>query len=558
MSTPNSRRPSAPGITIPQSLRSCSSFSVEPKSEFLRSALEARRAKDIATPSPAESRPTPKRIVTSFTPTSDPWLDQALSEEDAPRATPIRRPRRPSEGALPRMPTQRELQTETEALKNNMFNLNLKLELLKKQNNELKDALDEANKRIEDLEPLEDENYDLRDDNNRLKLRMQDLEEENIQLNDANAEILKIQDETIANLEKQHSALDEAADMIYQLEKEKEEMTKTNAQLADQVAACQQFEDTLDGPSSDRFPGRIQSIDDSRPSTSHFDSDYYSQPGSPQVKVKTSRDLPQCSERAKNFFEMNLNGKKSVKELKQRVSDASIRHKARPRSPVPEVPQIPEGYEGVDRVARPQKEAVHTPTRRHRIVPPPQPALNTVGLSPAKSSSTAPRTPTGPKEGLRRMFKEGRVVERSRPPSNHPSPTLSHKASIYSALPSPSQTSVTSLPSTDNHIPQLSSGERLRGSSSADALHSTPAPPEISYPVPPSVTTDDLTSEVDYREKWWKDVRNVYPHNRGAAESTHATRPSGGSGMQRDFFFNGAENEDQFMRRAQGYMPRRK
>ena len=237
-----------------------------PKSDYLRHALEARRA-NASVPPPAEPPPI-TRSLTSTSLNADPWVEQAVSEEDAPQPAPNRRARRPSDGITLRVRTQRELQSETEALKAAMFNLNLKLELLKKQNHELKDQIDEANKRIEELEPFEDENLDLREDNDRLLLRMQDMEEDLIQQRDRNkqlrdeyAEMLQIQSDAVSELEKQNGAVEEAADMIYKLEDENALLKKENAKLKEQITNGQAaLNDTayrhadIDGHSVDRFP----------------------------------------------------------------------------------------------------------------------------------------------------------------------------------------------------------------------------------------------------------------------------------------------------------------
>jgi hypothetical protein len=90
--------PTGPTRPVRPTLLTTSSYNIEPKSEYLRHALEARRAKDNASTSPPrEPMPTPRRS-TSGTQPVDPWVEQAVSEEDVPQMTPIRRARRPSDG----------------------------------------------------------------------------------------------------------------------------------------------------------------------------------------------------------------------------------------------------------------------------------------------------------------------------------------------------------------------------------------------------------------------------------------------------------------------------
>ncbi|KAH7135974.1 hypothetical protein B0J11DRAFT_401845, partial [Dendryphion nanum] len=416
-------------------------FPVEPKSEFLRNAINARRAKDNPVLA-METRPTPKRATSSVTPSPDPWIDQAMSEEDTTRITPAsRRGRRPSDSALPRMPTQREQQAEMDAMKNTVFNANLKLELLSTQNCELKDSLELSEQRIRELEPLEEEVHDLQDQNNRLQLKVQDLEEENNQLHDArlhlrnenaelresNVEILKIQEETIANAEQHQSALDEAADMIVHLTQSNDDLKAENAKLqalvtSSQIRKTSSFGVQVDGLSGDRYPGRIQSIDESRPSTSHFDSDYYSQPDSPQSKAGSSREVNSYSERARNLQEINVQGKKSIQELKTRTSTASMRLLSRTSSPAPAVPKIPSAFHEPRGDVQTYKPTARTPSKHHKLV---LPNLQTATPnSPVKPSAGTPRTPTAPKEGLRGLYRGNRTIERARPSSSsYQSPT---------------------------------------------------------------------------------------------------------------------------------------
>ncbi|KAF2799296.1 hypothetical protein K505DRAFT_356776 [Melanomma pulvis-pyrius CBS 109.77] len=579
---PNSRRPArgtsetpaTPTATRP-SLSTNSSYTVEPKSEYLRNALEARRAKDNAsTPPPADPAPVSRR-TTSATMAADPWMEQAVSEEDIPQVTPIRRARRPSEGLPPRMRTQRELQTETEALKAAMFNLNLKLELLKKQNHDLKDQMDVANKRIEELEPLEEENFDLRDDNDRLLLRVQDMEEDivklrdqTIQLRDENSEIIQIQSDAVAELDKQIGAVEEAADMIFKLEDEKTQLKEENSKLKEQIERDQKALNdsgyrhaSVDGQSSEKYPARIYSIDESRPSTSHFDSDYYSQPSSPH---KASKESLSYSEPAKKFLEINITGKRSVQDLKKRVSEVSMR---RPKTPIPAVPQIPAAYQESQ-----APKAIKRTSRRHRPMAAQPPSIVTSLQSPMKAATTSlPRTPTsGTSEGLRGIFREKKILENPSRDSRRPSldfrGSLASKGSHGSQrshLSEAEQSSVISpLPrNSSRHAHTSSSVEQLKPDHQSDTEVSEWA----ASPPSPSADDENLTNEPDRRDQWWKNMNSLQnPLGRPTSVLASIPRPSqsraprASIGNERDFFFNGNEDEDQFMKRAARLAPRRR
>jgi predicted nucleic acid-binding Zn-ribbon protein len=501
---------------------------------------------------------------------------------------PGRRGRRPSEGGLPRLPTQREQQSENEALKTKMFNMSLQLELLKKQNNELKDQLEEANRRIDDLEPLEDQNIELREDNDRLTLKVHNMEEELVNLDDQHRELLSIQSETVNSMEKQHEALDEAAEVIINLEEGKvtfqEEIERLKEQLAQSSNDSEQCHGAcaLDGH-REKHPSRVYSIDESRPSTSHFDSDYYSQPASPQVRGKASKELARpskellsYSERAKNFIEQNVASKKSVQDLKKRFSDASMKQVERMKSPPPEVPEIPEIYhESYNKNA--VAKALARESRRHNAKPPTLQQqltpLSTRRPSTARASVT-PRTPTtpAPKDGLRELYREIKSVDRPsqvRPSSSHRSPTSSRPSRFSEAespfINPPQRRSSQYFSQQSYDQPATSSSEKLKASSS-EGLRTDTAPTEYqpSIPPPPSVETEDLMSLPD-TERWWKQVQAVHrpaaPANialAALADGTTSRRSRYPTGAPNLNLFNPAEDEDAFMNRAKCYMPKRK
>ena len=570
-----SQMPSTPtGLTRPT--LPTTSYTLEPKSEYLRNALEARRAKDNASTSPPPERvPAPRS--NSGTLAVDPWVEQAVSEEDVPQRTPIRRTRRPSDGIPPRMRTQRELQNETEALKATMFSLNLKLELLKKQNHDLKDQMDEANRRIEELEPMEDENLDLREDNDRLLLRMQDMEEDviklrdqNTQLRDENIEIIQIQTDAVAELDKQIGAVEEAADMILKLEDEKTLLKKEVLDLTEQMekdrkaASDAEYRHLgIDGQGTVKCPSRVYSIDESRPSTSHFDSDYYSQPSSPQITGgKASKESLSYSEPAKKFLEINMTVKRSVQDLKKRVSDVSMR---RPKTPIPEVPRIPDTYKETH-----AQQAIKRTSRRQLPLPTLPPSINTALRSPIKAHrETIPRTPTvQPSEGLRGIFRDKKAPQtqsrHSRRLSTDCRASLGSKGSHGSHS---SHHSEAERSSTINPPPRHSSRNARTSSSIEQAVNDIPSKTASEWAgTPSSHPVDDLTNEPDRRDQWWKNMNslpNQNPLGRQSSVRTPVPRPSPskaphGMENERDFFFNGNENEDQFMKRAHGLAPRRR
>lgn len=472
------------------------------------------------------------------------------------------------------MRTQRELQADTDAMKDALFSLNMKLELIRKQNNDLKDQIEEANSRIEELEPLEEENIELREVNNRLTLKMQEMSDDIIELKDQNKDILQIQDETVAEIEKRNAALQEAADMIIRLEAEKATLAQENSQLKGQVSGFQDQSPAggyagTDGSSGGRYPSRVYSIDESRPSTSHFDSDYYSQPGSPQVRTTSKESLPSLafSERAKNFLAMNKEGVRSVQDLKKRASDASMK-KMKPKSSIPEVPQIPDQYQEAQQVP---KNIRRTP-KRHRNTNPVPNAL--LAESDSAMNASTSMYPPSVQQGLRGMFRDNLTLNTSprdiRPSSSYANSPLVGRGSLGSRA---------SLPEADRPTPPnrgssrhaytSSSNEHLKKDSASD-LHTETATETSEWaelPPPPSVVSEDLTTELDFdrRDGWWKGVAKLHNNGRGrdfllsdtgteiSLAGTAARTALGAPYGEKDFFFNGAEDEEQFMRRVHGY-----
>jgi hypothetical protein len=601
MATPPSRRTvrgtaeTAPTVNTPPS--KIPSF-IEPKSDFLRHALDARRARDTPpTPTPA-SAPAPAAPVQANGPrrsasvasTRDPWIEHAASEEETAAKTAIRRTRRPSESAishLPRMPTHRELESQSETLKQTIYDLNLKLQLAREQTNKLKDALEAAHEQIAELQPYAEQNRDLKEENSELLRTKHDLEQALAEKCDESAEILRIQDATVTQIEQHHVALEEAADVIIQSEKTnaelREENTRLNAELAHarsstSSGSCYSTASLEDSPQ--KGPIRIYSIDESRPSTSHFDSDYFSQPASPHVKPKhPSGEKLAFSERARHFLELNVNGRNSVQELKKRVSDISVKKNRSPEERSPPVPTIPED---TPRMEEPKFIKRTTPSRRAPTLQPSP--LDTGGRMVHRSAPTTPKTPTGGKDGLRALFRNGNPVSNHSISSSHPHPQSQQSSAAAKTSrasepelhtgpfsPPPRQSS---RQAQTTH-PSSSSNERLVPvetwvrSRATDVDYAS----ELSVPPPPESVITDVPSTVDPHDRWWKDL-DGYPNTLERGRGKGNVNVSGGGGRERstrnqdaaialasratqpslggDFLFNMAEDEDAFIQRAKG------
>ncbi|KAF1977356.1 hypothetical protein BU23DRAFT_295103 [Bimuria novae-zelandiae CBS 107.79] len=344
MTTPNRRPgraslPFTPTSTEPSSRDRIDSFA-EPRSELLRHALDAKRvAQTTPTPTPTEPRQVQSETLRKTI--SDPWLDNAKDEEDVTKTTPVRRHRRPSEGAMPRMRTQRELQAENDSLKNAQMDLKIRLEALQNQHNKALDRVEEYQGRIEELEQYEDEVFDLRDENSKLIHKVQGMEYELTELRDTHEEILKISEETVAEMEKKEEALQEAAEIILGLEKDKaglleevEQLRKTRVPKL-QTEAAYNTDAYVTANEQPGYPARVHSIDESRPSTGYHDSDYYSMPASPHDKI-SQESMITVSERAKKFINMKQETKQSIKDLTRRLSNASLKQSKKKPEVVPQ------------------------------------------------------------------------------------------------------------------------------------------------------------------------------------------------------------------------------
>ncbi len=660
MSTPASpstpltplQRPLSPELTRPSMSRT-TSLNITPKSEYLRNALQARRAHITSPMSPSESRSQPPptlRLPEISTPETAPdiFAEYALSEEQTTPVSPIRR-RRPSDAGLPRSKTNRELTVEIERLKDSLMTSNMRVELLKKNNSQLQHDLTKAKEQIEELEPLEQENHDLREENDSLRLKVDNMDEEIEHLkdnNDAmrknNEELAALAEESASHWQDQEYAIDEAAECIVKLEEEKGGLAAELLRLKERVAALEDMSRsiTLVDGSPGRYPTRMYSIDESRPSTSHFDSDYYSQPASPSIKASGDSFISITpSERSKKFLDLSVERRQSARELGKRISAASLQALSiRPSCPVPEVPQIPAAY---------QQQAVRLIEEGSPEVAPIEPGryrtgqqliseslLDIARLSPTCSDSAPSRSPTPHSEGLRSLYNPDRPIGRRALSDSCP---VSHRTVSSSSNPVTPKTSQSSVlettspftPSRSANKPALtrSSAEHIQHRSPRHERHSSsgtafnvnirsrkeiPSPQRASMVHPPHVSVvSEQATESDPREdkdRWWRNMDRltlpqVLAQSQSAPAQPATQSPSVQQTMQplspqqtartlppvppekasspwqddsyvtvrpsrswdktkkttspiaeRDFFFNVAEDEDTFIRKATAWI----
>ncbi|KAF1944825.1 hypothetical protein EJ02DRAFT_305769, partial [Clathrospora elynae] len=635
--------PSTPDQTRPRITRT-GSASIAPKSEYLRNALQARRAQNTPTPAPLEMRfppppaPKPSDIKTPET-SPDVFAEFALSEEQMAPVSPVRR-RRPSDSGPSRMKTSRELTNEVERLRETLMTTNMRVELLKTNNKELQHSLTEANEQLEQLERLEDENYDLQTENTQLRDKVERMAEEITRLRDTNDEHCKtneeltaIASESAAHWQAHEFAIEEAAECIIKMEEEKCLLSTELKQLKERVAAIEftssPTSTLVDG--SPRYPSRVYSVDELRPSTIHFDSDYYSQPGSPPPPVKASSESIASftpSERSKKFLDLTEERRRSARDLVKRMSAASLKALTRASpSPPPEVPRIPSEFQRQTR--RIVEEQMPMPPQnipsRHRKGRPavPPSLLDAAEISPVRPKSVAQQAPTSHPDGLRGLYhpdnpSRSRPSIESRLATNHVSSAnagsfASRQQSLADLSPRvPSRgSSKHATGSSSEHLPRSSPLHRhqLEGMGFAHTPRTTPASGSSEWAslVPTtSVSTlsqNDLTSEVDPREdkeRWWRSMDRLtlpqvlaqqqqsahgiqhpqHLHHTNATRPADESRPrkfdainsslesqwSGGRQSRtapsiahnspymandfKDFLFNGAESEEDFLRRA--------
>lgn len=424
---------------------------------------------------------------------------------------------------------------------------NMRVELLRKSNSDLQHDLTEAKERIEQLEPLEEDYHDLQDENYHLRNKLEKVGEEMERLKDANDTTWRNNEELVHSnkqlsalaeqnkelWQSQESALDEAVEYIIKLEAEKDALAAELKPLKERVGALETASPAttfVDG--MDRFPTRVYSVDESRPSTSHFDSDYYSQPDSPYVKPSSASVISFTpSERSKRFLDMTEDRRKSARDLVKRMSVASLKALSiRSPSPPPAVPQIPEAFQEDKFKAIPKTPAQH---RKGRHVIPLSLLKDEAMLSPTRIESLGRSSPAPHAEGLRGLYRPDRLSRsqtlndirplssRNATPTNHSSFSKRRTlvADVSPRIPSRGSSKHVHTDSSSEHLPRRTLHHRKH--SVADLQCSTDTAESIAESADseweniaaphavPAVSENDLTTELDPREdkdRWWRNM----------------------------------------------------
>jgi hypothetical protein len=470
------------------------------------------------------------------TPKSSPDVfdEFALTEEQTAPVSPIRR-RRPSDTGHPTSKTNRELTNEIEKLKDTLMTANMRVELLKKDNRKLQHELTAAKEQVERLEPLEDDNYELRAENKQLKLKLDKMSEDISNLKEANEEhrrnneeLTTIASETASHFEAHETALAEAAECIIQMEEEKGVLSEELKMLKERVMVIESHSpaSTLVN-SPDKYPPRVYSVDEERPCTSHFDSDYYSQAeDAPEVKPSSEsiRSFTP-SERSKKFLDLTEERRRSARDLSQRMSAVSLKalREASP-TPAPELPQIPTQYQqqiptiiADDRSATPSRTPV---PHRQGHQPSSRTLMEAAEISPARPHTVAPQAAARQSEGgLRGLYRPRRSSSSRKSSDRRPSSYVERAGHQQFQTEAPPH--VPSRTNSKHTNPSTNSGERhTRRHLQSDAdrptsLYSQPNReieemlPCHSSPHDSNASTTDLVSVVDPREDkdgWWRSL----------------------------------------------------
>ncbi|KAH6633358.1 hypothetical protein C7974DRAFT_170033 [Boeremia exigua] len=607
--------------SAPAFKRSATSMSI-PKSKCLRNVLEARRAQNTSAqnlPQLAAIDALPQRLATPSAPHTPIASPDAFDEFDLPEEimtpeSPIRKTR-PHEkiDTPPRGRTNQELSAEVEKLRNELFKQNIRVELLNKSNHELQAKWVKAREEAEQLKPLAEENYELCAENKKLTERLiaaQDdidhideisdefdklyLENEAVgQVNEALKKevvnLTNINEEAVTNLQEMEEALDEAVEMITDLEGEKMQLNIEVDDLKSRVAAIETKQ--VDGSG---YPLRVHSIDEQRPATSYDDSDYYSQPATPRAEVVRDEQSirSEVSVRSKQFIELSKERARSGRIFRKRMSDVSLRaaNLVSARH-APEIPYIPEEYAQVtprmiDERFR-ERRYCHEPGVEHFIA-----------RSGAETRRPATVSPTQSQQpfALRslRQPEQTRQPGTSRPSSSYvPGPNKSsrprprtHSLAEHYPAPPPRMSSRHAHTTSEDRPRLQTSEETLKSNTASGTLVGSEEQEQKQEQVlttwvsanPRTSTVSLLTSpRIDGpdTERWWKDTEKVKPlraratmrtlrigvssDGDGLGSGTFAARAAGirtspstpaTERPESDFLFNPRENEDQFMRKA--------
>lgn len=561
MATP----PSSRGSSLDHTLRSAtpegtpalklSANSVRlPKSEYLRNALEARRAQNTPVHNASIStaidtqlqRPAPPTPSVPHTPAA---LPDAFDEFDLPEEimtpeSPIRKRRPHEKDTPPRGKTNQELSAEVEKLRDELFKQNLRVELLKTSNHELQEKWLKAREEADQLKPLEEENYELRAENkklteklaavqddiehidkindelDRLYLENKTAKEANEVLRDEVVSLTKVNEEAITNIQQTGEALDEAVEMITSLEGEKLHLKNEVNDLTKRVAAIESQQ--VDGSS---YPQRVHSIDEQRPATSYDDSDYYSQPATPRADIgRDARSIRSgTSVRSKQFIELTKEHTRSARSLSKRMSDASLKAASLVSiGHAPGIPHIPEEYAAV----APRTVDDRVRERRYRE----EPGLERL----IARSGTDMRWPVevGPAQTHRsywvRELHQPPQTNTSRP-STSPIPnrtkssrtqTRTHSVVVQGPAPPPRMSSRHAHTTSEDLLPMQPSDRTLDSDTASGTLVGLDEKEQQqeqvltawASPNPRTSTVSLLTSpRIDRpdKERWWKDTENV-------------------------------------------------
>jgi hypothetical protein len=521
-------------------------------------------------------------------------------------------------------------------MRDNLMTTNMRVELLKQDNRDLQHSLTTAKERIEQLEPLEEENYDLQTENNQLRHKLERMDEEISSLKDANdehqrnnEELTAIASESAAHWTETENAISEAAECIIKMEEEKRLLSEELKQLKERVAALESTsspsQDTFfEGPSS--YPSRVFSVDESRPCTSHFDSDYWSQSDSPKVKQSRESVISfTSSERSKKFLDSTAERKRATRDLAKRMSSASLKVLRNVPTPSPEVPQIP------TEVQQPTPESTPTPTptsTKHDTFSasqenPGRPRkvrhgslMEAAEIVPMRPSSVVPHASTPQPEGVRGLHRpenpdrparsktsHGFRLSSSRPATttstNRPAPLkydpleesrLRHPNYEYMFSPSylnpsyrtPSRPRAESDRRTVDNTPQSISSASSGWEIIASSHPTTPSESDLTE-IDPSkdkerwwrnidrMTLSQViaqTQQATHREQQYPDparpteersmrkVESMKPSNESLRNGERQSRavPSSAAKQQpplgKDFLFNAAESEEDFLRKT--------
>ncbi|KAJ4989444.1 hypothetical protein SVAN01_04979 [Stagonosporopsis vannaccii] len=542
-------RPATPEST-PVFRRSATSLSI-PKSEYLRNALEARRAQNtpvqnvpglINTLSRRSTAPTSAAPHTPAA-TPDAFDEFDLPEELLTPESPIRKRRPHEKDTPPRGKTNQELSTEVEKLRDELFKQNLRVELLNNSNHKLQEKWLKAKEEADQLKPLEEENYELRAGNKKLTEKLaaiQDVidridemndeldklyhgkkaaEEMNEVLKEEVVNLTNVNKEAVANMQETEEALNEAVEMITSLEGEKTQLRNEVDDLKQRVATIESKQ--VDGSG---YPQRVHSIDEHRPTTSYDDSDYYSQPATPRRDIEKDTQ----SIRSKQFIELTKERTRSARSLSKRMSDASLKAAGLIfTGPIPQIPLIPEHYaqvipRTVDERSREQ--------RYHR-----GPGVEQcIGISRADVRRPTTGTPTQTHEsfGLHCLCRPdqparpgiSRPVTSCVPSGNNSSrpQTRTHSVVEHCPAPPPRTTSRHARTTSDDLLRTRSSSESADSHAASGTLVGSEDKEQRQEQVlaawnttnPRTSTVSLLTSpRIDRpdKERWWKDTENVRP-----------------------------------------------